>query len=198
MLQRAKEVTLLYNNYSEGINTGEKSRFLLQLEIEKQPNHTLSKTILSPKITPATQSLKTIEKTDSVMQRLQEIAGKGFSPSALTSYIRNPIDFYFQKILRLNETEEVEETVAANTLGTIVHDTLEVFYKPLEGTFLSSELLKTLKPNIEEEVTKQFKKTFKGGTFNKGKNLIIFEVAKRYIENFINQEISELEAGNDN
>ena len=197
MLQRAKEVTLLYNNHSEGINTGEKSRFLLQLEIEKQANHNLSKTILSPKITPAIQTLKTIEKTEAVMQRLQEIASKGFSPSALTSYIRNPIDFYFQKILRLNETEEVEETVAANTLGTIVHDTLEEFYKPLVGQFLTSETLKSLKPKIEEEVVKQFKKTFKGGTFNKGKNLIIFEVAKRYIENFINQEISEIKAGNE-
>jgi|TARA_R100000479_G_scaffold165252_1_gene104541 hypothetical protein len=197
MLQRAKDVTLLYNNHSEGINTGEKSRFLLQLEIEKQANHTLSKTILSPKITPTVQTLKTIEKTDAVMQRLQEIAAKGFSPSALSSYIRNPIDFYFQKILRLNETEEVEETVAANTLGTIVHDTLEVLYKPFISQFLSSELLKALKPRIEEDVTKQFKKTFKGGTFNKGKNLIIFEVAKRYIENFINQEISEIEAGNE-
>ena len=197
MLQRAKDVTLLYNNHSEGISTGEKSRFLLQLEIEKQANHTLSKTILSPKITPTVQTLKTIEKTDAVMQRLQEIATKGFSPSALSSYIRNPIDFYFQKILRLNETEEVEETVAANTLGTIVHDTLEVLYKTFISQFLSSELLKALKPRIEEEVTKQFKKTFKGGTFNKGKNLIIFEVAKRYIENFINQEISEIEAGNE-
>ncbi|RFN59246.1 PD-(D/E)XK nuclease family protein [Marixanthomonas ophiurae] len=197
MLQRAKEVTLLYNNHSEGINTGEKSRFILQLEIEKQANHTLSKTVLSPKITPTVQTLKTIKKTDTVMQRLQDIAGKGFSPSALTSYIRNPIDFYFQKILRLNETEEVEETVAANTLGTIVHDTLEEFYKPLQGTLLTSEILKSLKSKTEEEVAAQFKKTFKGGTFSKGKNLIIFEVAKRYIENFINQEISEIEAGNE-
>ncbi|PVW15231.1 PD-(D/E)XK nuclease family protein [Marixanthomonas spongiae] len=197
MLQRAKEVTLLYNNHSEGINTGEKSRFLLQLEIEKQANHTISKTVLSPKITPTVQTMKTIEKTDAVMQRLQEIAGKGFSPSALTSYIRNPIDFYFQKILRLQETEEVEETVAANTLGTIVHDTLEIFYKPHEGKLLTSEILNNLKPKIEEEVTKQFKDTFKGGTFDKGKNLIIFEVAKRYIENFINHEISEIKAGNE-
>jgi len=74
---------------------------------------------------------------------------------------------------------------------------LEVLYKTFISQFLSSELLKALKPRIEEEVTKQFKKTFKGGTFNKGKNLIIFEVAKRYIENFINQEISEIEAGNE-
>jgi ATP-dependent helicase/DNAse subunit B len=55
------------------------------------------------------------------MVRLKEIAEKDF-PSALTSYIRNPIQFYFQKILRISEVE-VEENIALNTLGTIIHET---------------------------------------------------------------------------
>ncbi len=196
LLQRAKNVTLLYNNHSEGINTGEKSRFIRQLEIDKRENHTIEKRILSPKVQIKKQSLKEIKKTEAVMQRIREIAEKGFSPSALTSYIRNPLDFYFQKILKLNDFEEVEETVAANTLGTIVHDTLETFYQPLEGSVLTIQNLSDMKEQIHEEVTKQFKKTFKGGTFSKGKNLIIFEVAKRYISNFIDREVSDVEAGN--
>ncbi|MCB0466480.1 MAG: PD-(D/E)XK nuclease family protein, partial [Aequorivita sp.] len=196
LLQRAKNIKLLYNNHSEGINTGEKSRFIRQLEIEKYTNHTIEKRILSPKVQIKPKSLKQIDKTETVMQRLQEIAEKGFSPSALTSYIRNPLDFYFQRILKLNEFEEVEETVAANTLGTIVHDTLEILYKPLIDTVLSVEDLLKMKTRIQDEVTAQFIKTFKGGTFTKGKNLIIFEVAKRYISNFIDREISEVEAGN--
>ncbi|MCZ4317720.1 PD-(D/E)XK nuclease family protein [Aequorivita viscosa] len=196
LLQRAKNITLLYNNHAEGINTGEKSRFIRQLEVELQPNHTLKKQILSPKVHIKKQELREIKKTDPVMQRLREIAAKGFSPSALTSYIRNPLEFYFQKILRLNEFEEVEETVAANTLGTIVHDTLEKFYQPLESKVLTVQYLQEIKTRIHDEVTAQFKKTFKGGTFSKGKNLIIFEVAKRYISNFIDREISDVEAGN--
>ncbi len=196
LLHRAKNVTLLYNNHSEGINTGEKSRFIRQLEVENHTEHTIEKRILSPKIQIKPKSLKKIEKTETVMQRLREIAEKGFSPSALTTYIRNPLDFYFQKILRLNEFEEVEETVAYNTLGTIVHDTLETFYLPLEGSFLTIHNLLNMKEQIHQEVTSQFKKTFKGGTISKGKNLIIFEVAKRYISNFIDKEIVEVETGN--
>ncbi len=196
LLHRAKSCTLIYNNHSEGINTGEKSRFIRQLEIEKQPNHTIEKRILSPKVQIKKQALKQIQKTEAVMQRLQEIAVKGFSPSALTSYIRNPLDFYFQKILKLNDFEEVEENVAANTLGTIVHDTLETFYKPFIGEYLTAQQLIDLKKEIHEEVTNQFKKTFKGGTFSKGKNLIVFEVAKRYISNFLDSEIAEIKAGN--
>lgn len=196
LLQRASKVTLLYNSHSEGMNTGEKSRFIRQLEIENNPHHIIQKVILTPKVQIKQQALKQIKKTDAVMQRLKEIAEKGFSPSALTSYIRNPLDFYFQKILGLQEFDEVEETVAANTLGTIVHDTLEKFYKPLEGAVISKEQLLEMKGRIHEEVTFQFQKTFKGGTFSKGKNLIIFEVAKRYISNFLDREVKDVDAGN--
>ncbi|MDP2687921.1 MAG: PD-(D/E)XK nuclease family protein [Aequorivita sp.] len=196
LLHRAERITLLYNNHSEGISTGEKSRFIRQLEIEKHAVHTIDKRILSPKVQLKPLSLKQVNKTEAVLQRLREIAEKGFSPSALTSYIRNPLDFYFQKILKLSEFEEVEETVAANTLGTIVHDTLETFYQPLENSILSVENLLKMKELIPDEVTKQFKITFKGGTFSKGKNLISFEVAKRYISNFIDREIADIKAGN--
>lgn len=195
LLHRAKNVTLLYNNHSEGINTGEKSRFIRQLEIDTVPTHTIEKRILSPKVQIIKQNFRQIKKTEAVLQRIEEIALKGFSPSALTSYIRNPLDFYFQKILKLGEIEEVEETIAANTLGTIVHDTLEAFYKPLENSFLSKEVLLEMKERIHKQVTSEFKNTFRGGTFSKGKNLIVFEVAKRYVSNFIDREIAEIEAG---
>ncbi|MDN3722984.1 PD-(D/E)XK nuclease family protein [Aequorivita sp. SDUM287046] len=196
LLHRAKNITLLYNNQPDGLNAGEKSRFIRQLEVEKHPNHTIDKKIISPTVQIEPKQLKQIIKTEDVMNRLQDIAAKGFSPSSLTSYIRNPIDFYFQKILRLNELEEVEETVAYNTLGTIVHDALETFYQPLCGVALTVHHLSAMKQRIHDEITRQFKKTFRGGVFNKGKNLIIFEVAKRYISNFIDREIAEVTAGN--
>ena len=197
MLQRAKTVTLLYNSFSEGLNSGEKSRFITQLETEGHPNHTFEKIVLSPTVNITNDRPKEISKTLEIMERLREISGKGFSPSALTSYIRNPLEFYFQKVLRLQEFEEIEENVAANTLGTIVHDTMEVFYKPFEGHILKTGNLEAMKQNINEEVTKQFQKTFRGGTFTYGKNRIVFEVAKRYIHNFLNLEISEINAGNE-
>ncbi len=196
LLHRANNITLLYSNYTEGLNTGEKSRYISQLEIENYPKHTINKIVLTPSISVSKSTLKNVVKTDAVMERLKDIANKGFSPSSLTNYIRNPLDFYYQKILKINEINEVEETVAANTLGTIVHDTLEVFYKPLEGKFLSSEVLLKIKKQIDDEVTRQFKRTFKGGLFSKGKNLLIFEVAKRFVSNFIKFELSEIKAGN--
>lgn len=196
LLQRAENIVLCYNSHSEGLNSGEKSRFIVQLEIENQPEHIMESVVVNPPVRIYSKEPKTIVKSVEVMERILEMAQNGFSPSSLTSYIRNPVDFYYQYILRIEDPEEIEETVAYNTLGTIVHDTLEYFYKPLEGSFLSVETLSEMKPKIEKEVARQFARTFKKGTYSKGKNLIIFEVAKRYISNFIAYEIKELKEGN--
>ena len=151
---------------------------------------------LSPNVPVQTSNLNTISKSDLVMNRIKEVAEKGFSPSSLTSYIRNPLDFYYQKILKVKQYEDVEETVASNTLGTVVHNTLEDFYKPLIGSFLTIDILKDLKSKIEKTVTHHFKDIYKEGELKSGKNLIIFEIAKRFVLNFLNLEIADVKKGN--
>ena len=197
LLHRAKNITLLYNNFSDGLSTGEKSRFISQIEFDENPRHRIRKSIISPAILNHKEELRSVEKTDDIIQKIKQIAKEGFSPSSLTSYIRNPIDFYLQRVLKINQNKTVEETVAANTLGTIVHDTLEVFYKPLEGKNLKLDVLEAMKIKIASEIEKQFKKTYRDGIYDKGKNLIIFEVAKQFILNFINYEINDIKKGNE-
>lgn len=197
LLHRAKMATLVYNTHAEGLNTGEKSRFLLQLEVAKEPAHIITHSTVTPEVTMAKKELANIKKTPAIIDRLQEIAVQGFSPSSLTSYVRNPIAFYYQRVLKIKEYQEVEEIVAANTLGTIVHDTLEVLYTPYISEILTVEILKCIRPKIAAEVAKQFKKTFKGGDFSTGRNLLTFEVAKQYVSNFIDFEIKDVKAGNE-
>ncbi len=196
LLQRAKDITLVYNSLSKGLTSGEKSRYLLQLEIESLPKHNLKFETVSTPISILKKEPREIIKTPAVIKRLEEIAGKYFSPSSLTSYIRNPIDFYYQKILKINEAQDVEEVVGYSTLGNIVHDSLENLYKPFVGSLLQSEELKQLIPKIDNEVAFQFKEHFGKGDYSRGKNLIIFEVAKRYVNNLILLDVSEIEAGN--
>ena len=195
LLHRTQNATLVYNSFSQGLNSGEKSRFLLQLEIEKPPEHVLNFEVVASPVSVLNKAAKQIIKTDDILLRIKEIAGNYFSPSSLTNYVRNPIDFYYQKILKINEFQEVEETVAYNTLGNIVHNALENLYKPFEGAVLEIVKLEGVKALIGEEVTVQFREYFKEGTFTKGKNLIIFEVAKRYVSNLIDLDIEEIKAG---
>lgn len=136
-----------------------------------------------------------IPKSDSVLIRLKEIAEKGFSPSSLTTYIRNPIQFYFQRILRISEADEVEENIAANTLGTIIHGVLEELYKPLIGKILIENDIENCFKKVDEEVLKQFKLKYKEGEIKKGRNLLAFEVAKRNVQNFLKIEIESIIKG---
>ena len=194
LLQRAKNVYILYNTEADVLTGGEKSRFITQLQLEGI--HPIIHQIIAPQVPIIETPLQTIEKNKSLLKDIVNLAKKGFSPSSLTSYIRNPIDFYYQKILKIKEHNDVEETVAANTLGTVVHNTLEDLYKPLVGTFITTDIIKTLKSQIEQKVTFHFEHEYKEGDITKGKNLIVFEIAKRYVFNFLDFEIRDLKAGN--
>lgn len=197
LLQRAKNIYLIYNSDSQGFDAGEKSRFITQLEIEKQPNHNLTFQYYNPDVPNIAHQPIVVPKTQSVMTRLREIADKGFSPSSLTTYIRNPIQFYFQRVLRISETDEVEENIAVNTLGTIIHGTLEELYKQTIGRLLTSEDIKICISKIDEEVLNQFKKVYKEGEIKKGRNLLAFEVAKRNVFNFLKTELEAIESGDE-
>ncbi|MEE2773067.1 MAG: PD-(D/E)XK nuclease family protein [Bacteroidota bacterium] len=197
ILQRAKKVYLLYNTEADGLNSGEKSRFITQLEVEKQPAHDLLQKVISPKVTIKPQELRQVEKTEAMMAKIKSLAVSGFSPSALTTYIRNPLDFYRQYILGIREQDEMEETVAFNTLGTVVHDSLEAFYKPLEGQFLSEEILLGFMGRADAEVARQFANTYSKAPMNRGKNLLIAEVAKRYLHNFLKFELDRVKIGDE-
>ncbi|MDC8005230.1 PD-(D/E)XK nuclease family protein [Aureisphaera galaxeae] len=195
LLQRATSITLLYNSFTQGLSSGEKSRFLMQMEIEALPDHDFTFEAVTSPISIEKKLPKTVAKNDHILATIGSIAGHYFSPSALTQYIRNPMDFYYQKILSINEKDQVEEIVALNTLGTIVHNTLEVLYTPFEGKLVTIDLLKDAKSKIDASVRLQFKDEFKEGDFQRGKNLIIFEVAKRYVSNIINLDIASLTKG---
>ncbi|WP_396172791.1 PD-(D/E)XK nuclease family protein [Flavobacterium sp.] len=195
LLQRAKTVYLLYNTESEGIDAGEKSRFITQLEVEKQSDHTITHRIYNAVLPDKSSSPMVVPKSDLLMERLKEMASNGFSPSTLTTYIRNPIQFYFERVLRIAENEEVEENIAANTLGTIIHATLEELFKPFLNTQLTVFHIDNMRYLVNDEVFKQFKKVFKEGELTKGKNLLAFEVAKRNISNFLSLERKLLQKG---
>lgn len=195
LLQRAKNIYLLYNTDSDGLDAGEKSRFITQLQIEKQENHSVTHEIYNAALPEIVAKPISIPKSETVLKRLQELAQTGFSPSAITSYIRNPIQFYFQKILKIREAEQVEENIALNTLGTIIHETLKALYEPFISKFLTENDLLNCVEKIDSEVLKQFKEVYKEGEIKKGRNLLAFEVAKRNVSNFLKVELESIKKG---
>jgi len=182
LLQRAKNVYLLYNTENDSFGNGEKSRFIAQLELMR--GSVISK-FMSPKVITDGKTLQEIKKNDQVQIKLKELAKKGISPSALTNYLYNPIVFYRQKILGIRELETVEETVASNTMGTVVHDTLDELYSFYVNKTLTLEALNGMQKKSKTLVQKYFEKHFRNGDISRGRNRLVFEVANRYVERFL-------------
>ena len=194
LLQRAKNIYLLYNTEPDVINGGEMSRFIRQLEIENI--HKVNHQILVPKTPIIKKKLIEIDKNSNILKKLDEIEKKGFTASMLINYIRNPISFYYQTILEIPDENQMEETIAYNTIGSVIHNTLEELYKPLENKKLNEKHIKQMQKEKDNIVDKYFQEKFSLGNLSKGKNLIIVEIAKKYIDNFLKKELKDINEGN--
>lgn len=198
LLLRAKNVYLLYNSQAEGLDAGERSRFLTQLEIEKSKHHYLKHETYSAYLPEKAYEPIEIAKSSLLKERLEEVAtGKGFSPSSLTNYLRNPIQFYMQRVLGIREVEEVEESVALNTLGTIIHQVLENLYLPYVGKNLTLHDVEQMQKLADVEVEKQFELEYNSDKDKLGRNLLAFEVAKRHVFHFFEEEKNGLKKGDE-
>lgn len=185
LIQRPKNIYILYNTEQDHFGSGEKSRFVTQLELMKTD---IIKKIVTSKMLSQPITLKEISKNQAVLNKLELFAKSGISPSSLTSYLHNPIQFYKQKILKIKEFDNVEETIAHNTLGTVVHETLDELYKPFIGKYLAESDIVEMGKIANDLVVKHFKTHFKNGNILTGKNRLIFEVAKRFVSNFLAKE----------
>jgi len=193
IIKRAKNIWLTYNTEPDSLNSGEISRFIRQLEIEKM--HKIDSRILVPN-TPTIKKDKIVyKKTNTVMRKLNEKIDEGVTASMLCSYVIDQEKFFDNYIIEL-KNDIVEETIASNTLGNVIHDTLELLYKPLQGLALSMKILDQLEKDISNSVFKTFKTYVNEKNLRKGKNLIIVETAKKYIKRIIDLDKNDIKEGN--
>ena len=192
LIQRAKNIYITYNTEPDVLEGGEKSRLITQLLTDKNLEEHITHTIATPKISIDPKPLIQIEKDGQFMEDLRTFAQNGFSPTSLTNYIRNPIDFYTRNILKINDLEEVEENIAANTFGTIIHDSLEQLYTPLINQVLTEEHIKSIKNQVSEIVQHQFTQNLSGVDISKGKFLLVYNVILKYLHNFLDDELQQL------
>src|SRR5690606_2068011 len=198
LLLRAKNIYLLYNSDAEGLDSGEKSRFITQLQLNPQLNHHIKTSTYFAKSAENINDLMQVDKSELLQKRLFEIASnKGFSPSAIGNYMRNPMQFYTQRVLGIKEVDEVEENIALNTLGTIIHGALEELYKPFVNSVLKISDIDIMLNKFEDLITHQFEINYSDTTEKIGKNLLAFEVDKRNIFHFLMLEKQFIEQGDD-
>jgi len=193
LLQRAENIWMTYNTEPDSMNNGEMSRFLTQIEVEGI--HKLKKDLLVPNTTVKNNIETVYQKTKQVQKKLKELIKNGVSASMLCLYSINKVKFFENYILGVKE-ENLEETIASSTLGNIIHDSLELLYKDLEGKNLNKQILKRLKSKISDCVEESAELYVRKKNLKKGKNVIIIETAKKYVERVVDIDRRELEKGN--
>ncbi len=186
LIQRAKNAYFVYDTEADGMGSGEKSRFLAQIKFES--NHEVKETFAAPSF--VTKPLKEIivPKTDETMTKLQNWAEYGISPSSLSTYLRNPLDFYEQRVFNVNEVEEAEEIVSARTLGNIVHGALEDLYTPYIGHILHENDFKNIEKIKNKTLQEHFSKEYKDGHLDKGPNYLIYKIAERIVDGVLSKD----------
>ncbi len=194
LIQDAKNVHLLYNALSSGVNTGEKSRFITQIEMES--THEIEHLIIENSSEPIATKPIEISKTQIVQERLQKWKEK-VSASHLTSYLYNPIDFYLSKILNTSETGEIEEELSVKNYGNLVHYSLQEVYEVLKGKVLKESDLKNSVKAIDQYINTAIEKLKHQPEFyEKGMNYIHKAIAKKVIENVLNHDLELIKQGN--
>ncbi|MDR1102861.1 MAG: PD-(D/E)XK nuclease family protein [Tannerella sp.] len=144
LIARAKRVTLLYDTRTEGLQTGEVSRFVHQLKYHYGVP-VREKLTVYPVLLPRTQALQ-VEKTEDVLHRLSAYlqgGTKALSASTVNTWLDCPLKFYFSAIEGLGEEEEVSERVENSLFGSILHRVIEWLYEPFCGATVTADLLKS-------------------------------------------------------
>ena len=212
LVQRAENVTLIYNNSTEGTSRGEMSRFMKQMLVEQedlQLAHKIELKNLSATNVPYLPSSIVVPKSEEVMEQLRghfvwgedgsrptalKPSSNGYlSPSAINTYIDCPLQFYFQKVAQLYPEEELTDDVEDNTFGSIFHFCMSEIYTRLGiGKTLKEkdiDLILKEETTIAYYVDRAFNHEFfhesdlnKTPTYN-GNQLLIRSVIITYVKN---------------
>ena len=193
LLQRASDVTILWNNSTEDGQRGEMSRFMLQMMVENHhgiEQHTLQAGKAIGSWTPVE-----IEKTEHIM----EVFLSNFmpqpsnpspilSPTAINRYMRCPMQFYYRYVAGIKEPDQPddEQELDNRIFGNIFHQAADTLYHQLPQV-VTREVLQQLlknKATIERAVDEAFHKELPHATIG-GLHIINREVIIRYLRQLI-------------
>lgn len=191
LLQRCSNAYLIYNDATSGMGSSEKSRYINQI-IEELPAYNPNIKVEEKQviINPVIEKVEalTINSSERIIDRINNLNIDGFSATSLRTFINCKLDFYFKYIIGLKEEDEVNETIEANTLGSIIHKVLEDLYEPLLNRILIEQDIEKLIKQFEGFLKKEFIEQY-SADYESGKNALLFYAAKQTIKQFLEQEL---------
>lgn len=129
-MQRAQDVTLVYNNSTSGTHRGEMSRFMRSMHYDPQLGKDIKRYHL--KSVPRPLSLPELKICTNAENMEQPFRNK-FSPSALNTYLSCNRMFYYQYIKHLRKPDDTDGIIDPRDLGTVFHYAAQSFYNEVIG-----------------------------------------------------------------
>lgn len=195
LIERASHVSLLYDTRSNGLQTGEVSRFVHQLHYHYEVpmrDKLVVYNVSSSKTPPLA-----VPKREDIMCRLDAYrkgGSKAISASAINTYLDCPLKFYFSVVEGIREEEEVSETIESDVFGSILHKVMEELYKPFQGKMVTVDLLKAIRKDtalltgaIARAFASEFFKTEVVRSLT-GQNYLIGEMIRKYVEKILERD----------
>ena len=195
LIERASHVSLLYDTRSNGLQTGEVSRFVHQLHYHYEVpmrDKLVVYNVSSSKTPPLA-----VPKREDIMRRLDAYrkgGSKAISASAINTYLDCPLKFYFSVVEGIREEEEVSETIESDVFGSILHKVMEELYKPFQGKMVTVDLLKAIRQDtalltgaIARAFASEFFKTEVVRSLT-GQNYLIGEMIRKYVEKILERD----------
>ena len=194
-IQRAEKVFFFYDTRSDGLRSGEVSRYIRQLKYLY--NVRFNEKLIAYTIGVVERPPLSVAKTPSVMKGLSAYLNGGerfLSASAINTYLGCPLRFYFQYVRLLKEEDEIQERVEANVFGSIFHKAMEYLYEPYEGREVTPDALKNIARDnhvLMSAIKRAFEQVVYHGREVKsleGEHHLISEVIKRYVHKLLERD----------
>lgn len=186
LLQRAENVWLVYDSRTEGLLSGEESRYIKQLDYHFR--FPIKRYTATAQIAPLAED-EFIEKTPEDIAALKT---GHLSASTVQSYLACPAKFYYQAVKGLKTEDEVTESLDASMIGTIFHAVMQTLYSD-KNTIGRDELNRM----IQDEAT--IRELIRRGICEKmrsqeveGRNIVIEEVILEYVKGALRHDLNLL------
>lgn len=196
LIRRAKQVTLLYDTRTTGLQTGEVSRFVHQLRYHYQ--YPLIDELVVYDVASSAVPPISVQKTAEVGKLLSDFLSGGpraLSASAINTYLDCPLKFYFSVLEQIQEEDEITETVERDVFGSILHKVMEDLYAPFKGKLVTADLLKLLRkdqPLLTRTIARAFAELFFKSPVVRsleGENFLTGEMIRKYAEKILEQDV---------
>lgn len=188
MISRAENVWMLYDSRTEGMKSGEESRYIRQLEYHfRLP---VERYIASSPVKAGSVAME-IEKTADDVRRIKDGV---LSATALQNYLMCPAKFYYQSVLGLSAETEVSESMDAAMIGKVYHGVMQRLYSG--RTTVGLDYLESLAGSMSEIKSMVWDLMLEElhSPEVSGRNLVIGDVIVKYVLKTIERDKEQLEA----